>query len=431
MRASICRLLWLAPIALARPGLIAAAHAPGASAPAAAIEATTPTDDEARSLITAAREAANLGQWRRADASLRSAWRSPTMRRVAARGLWDLHQRPGFELRADEDALAATKRQLGPRYRRFETPHFVILTDADPAWSRARATILEQTRRQFYRAMEHLGYPAVPHERKLVCILIREHDQFRTFAAREDGHVADWSAGYYSTGANRVVFYNDDSSPSLRQALAKLDDYQSRVRQLRDQSTSLARAGRATEAHSRREAADDLERQVGAERDRLRVEAEEFSVAKTIHEAVHLLAFNSAVQSPSREYPLWLSEGLACAFEAQSTALAFGPDRPSPHRARQVVALYHEARLLPLERVIVAADSIAGAREDADVLYAQSFALIEFLYDQYPRQLAELILSFADDPAADFDPADHLARFRRIIGDPADISRRIDLRWAQ
>src|SRR5690606_38760481 len=159
--------------------------------------------------------AAIRGQWDRADAALRSAWRSPTMRRLAARALWDLHQRPGFALGADEQAISETTRLLGPRYRRFETPHFVILTDADARWSRARAPSLEQPRRQFYRTMHRLGYPAVPHEHKLVCILMREHDQFRVFAAREDGHVAEWSAGYYSTGANRVVFYNDDSAPAL------------------------------------------------------------------------------------------------------------------------------------------------------------------------------------------------------------------------
>src|SRR5690606_7682941 len=214
-----------------------------------------------------------------------AAWRSPAMRRIAAHGLWDLHQRPGFELTADEEALAAARRQLGPRYRLLQTPHFVILSDADLTWSRSRATVLEQTRRQFYRAMEHLRYPAVPHEHKLLCVLMREHDQFRTFAAREDGHVAEWSAGYYSTRANRVVFYNDDSSPMLRQALLKLDEYQSRVRQLRDQVTSLARAGRSEEAESRSAAADELQRQIRAERSRLEAEAEAFSVAKTIHEA--------------------------------------------------------------------------------------------------------------------------------------------------
>jgi len=307
----------------------------------------------------------------------------------------------------------------------------VNLSDADMAWSRSRATILEQTRRQFYRAMERLGYPAVPHEHKLLCVLIREHDQFRAFAAREHGHVAHWSAGYYSTGANRVVFYNDDSSPALRQALTKLDEYQSRVRQLRDQAASLARAGRDDESRSRSEAADELQRQIAAERTRLEAEAGAFSVAKTIHEAVHLLAFNAGVQWPAREYPLWLSEGLACAFEAPATSLAFGPDRPSPHRAEQAAALAREGRLLPLDEALVATEAQAEDRQAADVLYTRSFALVEFLFAQYPLQLGELLLSYIDEPPQGLPGADHLARFRRFIGDPADIGRRIDLRWAQ
>jgi hypothetical protein len=243
--------------------------------------------------------------------------------------------------------------------------------------------------------------------------------------------VADWSAGYYSTRANRVVFYNDDSSPALREAMAKLDDYQRRVRQLRDQAISLVRSGRAADARRRREAADELERQVTAERSRLRAEAEQFAVAKTIHEAVHLLSFNSGVQLPSRQYPLWLSEGLACVFEAPTTQIAFGPRHPSPGREAQIRSLYREGRDLPMQRVLKAAEAPQDARAATDALYAQSFALVEYLFAERPEALVEIMLELADQPEGALDAAAHEALVRKVAGDPTDLGDLIRRRWAQ
>ncbi|MFG0284256.1 MAG: DUF1570 domain-containing protein [Phycisphaerales bacterium JB039] len=418
--------LWCALLALG----LAVASAPGPRAAASPARPwAEPSLEQARALIVAARAEANAGNWASADRALRIAWRAPEMRRLAAAALWDLHQRPGFALPVDEEAVSEAAARLGPRYQRFQTPHFVILTDADMRWSRSRATILEQTRRQFYDAMGQIGYPAAPHPHKLLCILMREHDQFRTFAANEDGHVADWSAGYYSTRANRVVFYNDDSSPALRDAMRMLDAHQQRVRQLRDQATSLMRSGRAADAQRRSAAADDLERQVITERSRLRAEAEQFAVAKTIHEAVHLLSFNSGVQLPSRQYPLWLSEGLACAFEAPTTQIAFGPRRPSPGREQQLVALYREQLDLPMDRVLRAVEAPAEARAATDAMYAQSFAMVEYLYVERPEALVEILLDLADGPDGALDVAAHGELLERLVGDPADLATVLRRRW--
>jgi len=138
-----------------------------------------------------------------ADTWLRAAWASPSTRPAATRALMRLHDNPAFRLPIDTVELDRLGIALGRSFRRYETAHFVILSDADPAWTRSRGLILERTRHEFYRFADRLGTTVIPHERKLVAVLFARYDAYRAFALERDDLDASWVAGYYSL-ANKI-----------------------------------------------------------------------------------------------------------------------------------------------------------------------------------------------------------------------------------
>lgn len=355
-----------------------------------------------------------------ADAMARRAWERAEDKRPSADALRRLHHEPGFRLTADKARVGATANILGHGFARTETRHFVILSNASPAWTRRRGELLERSHHQFFRAMDRLGLPAIPPEHKLLCVLINDHDDYRAFAAAHDRVDAAWAAGYYATASNRVVFCNDATGPELLDALRELDAYKANV------TSRLARAAEARQRHeddlaNRLEAsADEFARRIADERERLLRQSSDFATAKAVHEAVHLLAFNTGVQDRRRVYPFWLSEGLAVSFETADPTAAFGPGYTTEtNRAREP-----RDRFIPLAELVSLAEAPADDADRARAMYAQAGALFEYLYRHQRRALADYFMELATQPG-DAAPKQRLATFRRHFGDPARLERKL------
>lgn len=332
---------------------------------------------------------------------------------------------------ADEDAVGATLRALGPGFRRSETTHFVILSDCPVAWTRAREALLERTRHQFLRAAGKLLVTPEPSRTKLLCVLINDQERFRSFGRTQDGLDAGWVAGYYSAQANRIVFYNDVVSPEYDAVWRQLDDYLRRADDARMRSGIARSSGDRELADRLLLAADDLERRVRDERARLQKQAADFSTAKTIHEAAHLLAFNTGVQRRDADYPFWLSEGLAASFETDDPGRAFGPDRDGPTARRERYRELASRGAAPRVADVVTLSRSALLEADAaDALYAVSGALFAHLYRHERAALALYLRSLAAEAPRRLPPHRHLDLFVRHFGDPAVVERRMlaDLR---
>jgi len=119
-------------------------------------------------------------------------------------------------------AAAEARRHLTPRHIAMETRHWLVLSDADVAWTREQSGRLERTHAEFRRVMRRLGIEPEPLRHKLVCVLFEQRDAYRVFARRADAVVAEWVAGYYSPAADRTVFYRADANPSVVAARARL-----------------------------------------------------------------------------------------------------------------------------------------------------------------------------------------------------------------
>jgi hypothetical protein len=372
--------------------------------------------------LRAARDAESRADYALADDLLRQAWSDPEARADAAAELRSLYRVADIQ-RTDEGIVRRTQALLGAGFRRSDTEHFVILSDCAEDWTAARGRLLERTREQYFRVAEKMKLPVFPHRAKLLCVLFNDHEQYQRFARQHDGLEAQWVAGYYATMTNRIVFYNDATSPAYTAVRDRIDTYEQQLRQTRSKAEEATRRRQSDAARRLFTSADELERRIQRERSRIGKRAAAFSTAKTVHEAVHLLSFNTGMQLSDRDYPFWLSEGLATSFETEDAAGDFGPDHASGlgSRRERYGELERLGRLRPLGALVTLTDVPGLDGDTAEAMYSQSHAVFSYLYARDPAAMGRYIGALVEEPSGRISAARQAELFRAYFGDPADV----------
>ncbi len=395
---------------------------PAPAGAATAATATLSVADPARALADAD-AAVRARDHAAADRLYRIAWRDPRQRARAAAGLRDL-ERAGYPPPADEVAIAATMDLLGRGFERVDSAYFTLISDADRNAVRERLGVLERARDQFFRAMQRLGVSVIPPEHRLIVVLFAEHDAYRAFAATHDRVEAEWVAGYYAGLSNRAVFFEDASGPAFIRAEAELDAAAERVYLLRREASKARRANQSDRARALADEAAHAAAALNAERERLRSLIAGTTTAKTVHEAVHLLAFNTGVQSRAVEQPFWLTEGLATSFETSAPHAAFGPDRAGEARSEELARAIETGALVPLAELVSRADAPTASPSTTEAAYAQARSLFVYLHRTARQSLAAYIDDLFNEPPGRMTDNRRRELFERRFGDIARVERR-------
>ncbi|MFM9956718.1 MAG: DUF1570 domain-containing protein [Phycisphaerales bacterium] len=312
---------------------------------------------------------------------------------------------------------------LGSRSTLTRAEPFLIVSDAEAAWTQNRAALLQRASHQFKRFADRLGFRLEPSEQPLVVVLVNDHDRYAEFARRHDAVDAGWVAGYYASLSNRVVFYNDETGPMAAQAGERLREFDDLVSRAKDMASDARRERRPEVAATLEKRAAEMAAKVKHERHRVTSATRVNGQAKAVHEAVHLLAFNWGLQARDREYPFWLTEGLATNFETEKPGNAFGPEHEFEPRRRDFERLRQDGRLLPVE-VLVQLMAVPGDDEEmADVMYAQSWSLFRYLFRYERASLCEYFRDILGQPAGRMGPKRHLELFRARFGDVDALER--------
>jgi Protein of unknown function (DUF1570) len=363
------------------------------------------------------------GDLARADRMLRRLLDDDRHRQRAVQTLERLHQLETFNLEPDELTIGRALKSTGTVMRRYETQHFVTLSDCDAAWTRKKTALLERTYHQFYRFTEQFGIEVVPPERKLLCIIFADYERYRRFAKSVDGVDAPWAGGYFATRSNRVVLFDDRDSPAINQAIDTLEEHQSQARETRERAIKAASTDWDSMAEALSLAADRLDAQVDTNRARILAHAERLATSKTIHEAVHLLSYNSRLQSLGRVYPFWVSEGLATAFETDKPGLPFGPTRSYAPRETGFDRVVAESRLIPIDTVVTVPAGLEGADQLGDPIYSQSYQLFTHLAQSSPGAMRDYLAELQRMPSSYFNRDLHKAVFEKHFGRLGAIER--------
>lgn len=282
-------------------------------------------------------------------------------------------------LEKDSEPYRKTRELLPAEFTELQTRRFIVLSNASPQWTRDQAQRLERAHHQFHRFAARLDLEPLPLEHKLVCVLFERREDYRRFAAEHDGVHDEWVAGYYAPQHDRIVFYNVQSDPQFLNAQDQLVRMDGDFQLLRDQARRAATDDAPQEARRLRRAVGEFAQHLSDERQRIDDFVRQVGIATTIHEAIHQLAFHTRVQSPLVQNPLWLSEGLATAFETDAPKGAFGPEHEYAPRRQAFDAILQDEKQLPLLEIIPLS-SLAGADEETiRTFYQQSYALVTWM----------------------------------------------------
>ncbi|GAB4550342.1 MAG: hypothetical protein Tsb0013_12020 [Phycisphaerales bacterium] len=372
-------------------------------------------DGALTSLIDRARADADRGEFLAAERTLRTALRRDPADTAIASMLREVYERGGLKPTPDEQQIEALMAQLPPGFRRTETSRFVVLSNASTSWTRQRERLLERTYHEVMKFAQRVGLPCVPPEHKLVVVLFGEHADYRRFALTHDGVEAGWVAGYYASVPNHAVFYDDRTSPAFAEAHAQLDEVRREAADAR--RAADARNHPSPEAMVAR--ADALEQHAQTQRERLEEQARCASIAKTTHEAAHLIAFNTNIQLRSRHYPFWITEGLAICFETDDPDKPFGPSRIDETRAARIDELVSEGALVPTDAFVKRTDAHGPDAETIRDEYTQAWAMFRDAARYREEQLVALFASIARSPAGRMSDDEHARLFAASFGDPS------------
>ena len=292
-------------------------------------------------------------------------------------------------LATDSDTYRKSRKLLPDRFLEYETRRFVVLSDAKPAWTRRQSQLLDRTYHQFHRYTRRLGTRPQPLRHKLVCVLFQEYHDYREFARTHDNVTADWISGYYSPKNDRVVFYNIETNPEYGRAGA------------RDSTVDpdwVARGGFVEEL-------------------------EAAATATTVHEAVHQLAFHTRIQTARIQNPLWLSEGLATAFETDRPNGSFGPDQEYSIRREQFDYLLEHDQLIPLRELVSYSQMPNDDEDTIAAVYHQSYALVTWMSRFRQAEMRRFFDALRREPPGRPSARRHVKLFEKAFGDVDRLER--------
>ena len=294
------------------------------------------------------------------------------------------------DLQSNSDMYQQTRELLPQRFLDYETRRFIVISDAAPGWSRQQAALLERTYHQFNRFARRLNVKPLPLRHKLLCVLFQEHDDYRRFARTRDGVTADWISGYYSPKNDRIVFYNIETNPDFAEAI-----------QVSESAERIAKV----EGHT------------PAARGLLREEYKKAATATVVHEAVHQLSFHTRIQSPQIQNPLWLSEGLATAFETDRPNRSFGPDRKYDLREEQFTDILEEGKLIPLRELVTYSNMPDNEDDTIAAVYHQSYSLVSWMCRFRKAELGEFLDALRSEHSGRPSARRQLQIFEKAFGE--------------
>jgi hypothetical protein len=297
-----------------------------------------------------------------------------------------------------DDVLSISR--FGFNFTEHRTDHFHVLfrergvpaTVVDET-----GALLERAYREFFDDFNEAGFTLKPVDEPLPWVVFDDEDQYRDFARLADGMTSTYLESYYAARSNQVVLMQASSASSWRYG----KNYYGR-----EALSSRAISGMDEPAHTS---------EAGGGGGLL-------DVRRAVHEAAHQLAFNTGLQKRGVMYPLWVSEGLATNFECDSVA-SVGVAGENAPRKRQLLRAYAGGRLMALESFVTLVHIRAGGGSSANDLYAQSWALFNFLFKTRQSDLKNYLAMLGQLEPGTRDADSMLQEFTGTFGSVERLNR--------
>jgi hypothetical protein len=229
-----------------------------------------------------------------------------------------------------------------PYFSQSMTTHFTLIHDLQPARAQKLTELLEETYTRFFNFFEETGFNPSVLDQRLNWLCFSNLDSFNSYISRTENMNLSWLSSYYSAKTNSVA---------ILLTLGQETHPQNNV------ACDTNSAGNIMAASN-----NDYDRVS--------------DILRIGHELAHQLAFNTGLQKRKVMYPIWVSEGLATAFEMQLNCRGLGC-RKLTNTLDNIIPLNE---FIPMTRL--PADSKLHP-----YVYAQAQALFNFLMAYHGEQL--------------------------------------------
>jgi hypothetical protein len=258
-------------------------------------------------------------------------------------------------------------------------------------------------------------------EKRLVIVLLKDREDYLAYGRQTERSDLSWTGGFYSQRTNRAIFYDDTSglsNASFRKQAADLktqiDDLNKRIQQ----ATSDGQTGMANTLSVERNRAGEALNHIN---NQLANKVLVTNNSTTMHETAHQIAFNMGIQSRQVDYPLWLSEGLACSFEVEDSAGHRGPALINFGRVDPLKQALKDDKLPTIDTFITTEPPPSGDRQALTQVYAESWALFHYLYKFEREGMEKYLLAYKNHaPLRTIRPDERKALFTKAFGDDLD-----------
>ncbi len=281
---------------------------------------------------------------------------------------------PFSPMNADE-LTVALKSEFGDGFIVFRTSHYLICTNAGPAYGAWCGQLFERLHTGFQKFWKDRLPGLEAPEQPLVAIAFATQKEFQAFQVTDAGGQVAAAQGYYSARTNRMVLFD-----SLGDAVS-------------GQSRDFAQIQKQALLHPT-------------------------AIATVIHEAVHQLSYNIGLQTRYADNPAWFSEGMAMYFEtpdleARSGWRTIGQFNPVRLDRYRTLAL----RQPPEIRSLISTDDRFRDPQTAIDAYAEAWALHFFLIRTHKEQYNRYIQALGVKPQLQWDtPEQRVAAFESAFG---------------
>jgi hypothetical protein len=256
-----------------------------------------------------------------------------------------------------------------PRFHFVKSLPYTIVTDESYGGVEKTLGVLTDLREQF----RHHFAPLIRREdelRDIDVVFFGSEDAFRSYALRVAPSFVN-SAGFFSSGENRLVLLNQLGTSRYSQARDRLEQ---RSRQYRD--------------------SPDVGPQLAALRSDITAEAKSINERLIRHEGAHQLFHAHHIHSRYGLEPTWLTEGLAQYCETPEIG------RYHATLAERVTRAHRAGQLLPLETLLNHRDAsgfFALGEGRIELAYAESWALVYMLMQDGVRpRFFDYVKSYRD-----------------------------------
>lgn len=228
--------------------------------------------------------------------------------------------------------------------------HFVLVHDLQASHAKQIAEHLETTYSRFFSFFKENGFKLTEPNEQLTWFCFENPENFDSYISSTENMNLSWLSSYYSAKTNSVaILFNPEQPRPLQHNVASEISSSGNIMAAPDNDYVHASDG-------------------------LRIG----------HELAHQLAFNTGLQKRRIMYPIWVSEGLATAFEMQLSGNCRGLG------CRKLVHAHNMNNLIPLDEFI----SMTRLPSDSAMhpyVYAQAQAFFNFLLTNHPVRLQKYL----------------------------------------